>query len=64
MKLIILGGLIMQVMPFYSKRKDIKVYHNNNKCTEGNNIEPENLKHGTSGRRLCERCKKLNKERK
>lgn len=52
----------MQVTPFHSKRKDIKAYHNNSKCTEGNNIERENLKRGTGGRRLCERCKKLNKE--
>lgn len=52
----------MRVIPFHSKRKDIKVYHNNNRCTEGNNIEPWNYKRGTGGRRLCERCKKLNKE--
>ena len=52
----------MIVSPFYSKRKNLKVYHNNNKCTEGNNIERENLKKGTGGRRLCERCKKLNRE--
>lgn len=52
----------MLVSPFYSKRKNLKVYHNNNKCTEGNNIERENLKQGTGGRRLCERCKKLNRE--
>lgn len=57
-----LGGMIVQVIPFYSKRKGLKVYHNNNKCTEGNNIERENLRQGTGGRRLCKRCKKLNKE--
>jgi hypothetical protein len=61
-KLIVLGGLIMRVNSFYSIREDLKVYHNNNKCTEGNNIEPKNFKHGTAGRRLCERCKKLNRE--
>ena len=52
----------MRVNSFYSIMKDIKVYHNNNKCAEGNNIEPKNLKHGTAGRRLCERYKKLNRE--
>ena len=52
----------MRVNSFYSIMKDKKVYHNNNKCAEGNNIEPKNLKHGTAGRRLCERCKKLNRE--
>jgi len=52
----------MRVNSFYSIRKDLKVYHNNNKCTEGNDIEPKNFKHGTAGRRLCERCKKLNRE--
>ena len=36
----------MRVNSFYSIRKDLKVYHNNNKCTEGNNIEPKNFKHG------------------
>lgn len=57
-----LGGLIMRISPFHSIRKDINVYHNNNKCTEGNNIERKNFKHGTGGKRLCERCKKLNRE--
>ena len=57
-----LGGLVMQVNPFHSKRKEVEVYHNNNKCTEGNNIERENLRQGTGGRRLCERCKELNRK--
>ena len=52
----------MQVSPFHSKRKGIMVYHNNNRCTEGNNIESRNYKRGTGGKRLCERCKKLNRE--
>ena len=52
----------MQVNPFHSKRKEVEVYHNNNECTEGNNIEPENLKQGTGGRRLCERCEEKNRE--
>ena len=52
----------MRISPFHSIRKDINVYHNNDKCTEGNNIERKNFKHGTGGKRLCERCKKLNRE--
>ena len=52
----------MLVRSYYSTRKDLKVYHNNDKCTEGNNIERKNLKLGIAGRRLCERCKKLNRE--
>lgn len=37
-----------------------EVYHNNKKCTEGNNIEPENLQAGTGGKTLCAHCAKLN----
>jgi len=40
------------------------VYHNNSKCTEGNNIEKEYYKVGKgSGRRLCKSCKELNRKR-
>ncbi len=35
------------------------VYHDNTKCTEGNNIETENLRRGTAGREICEHCKRL-----
>jgi len=52
-----------KVTPFHSKNPNNKsskqVYHNNNKCTEGNNIEIKYRKIGTAGRRLCEACKKL-----
>jgi len=41
---------------------DSDVYHNNNKCTERNNIEPKNLRQGTGGKRLCSHCKRLNSE--
>lgn len=30
-----------KVSPFHSKRPGTKVHHNDNKCTEGNNIEPK-----------------------
>lgn len=49
--------------PWYSVLKtDRNVYHNNTKCTEGNNIEIVNRRPGTDGRPLCEHCSKLNRE--
>lgn len=39
-----------------------EVYHNNSACTEGNNIEPQNLKEGKGGVRICKRCAILNKK--
>ena len=38
-----------------------EVYHNNSKCTEGNNIEDRNRKTGDGGKRLCKHCRELNK---
>ncbi len=38
-----------------------EVYHNNTKCTEGNNIESKNQRAGEGGKRLCRHCKELNK---
>jgi hypothetical protein len=49
-----------KVPPFHSKKPGTKnVYHDNNKCTEGNNIERENLTQGTGGRPKCEHCARL-----
>lgn len=39
-----------------------EVYHNNTACTEGNNIEIENIRKGKGGLRLCKRCAALNKK--
>jgi hypothetical protein len=50
----------MQVAPVHSARKGETVYHNNDKCTERNNIESYNLRQGTGGLRVCDRCKELN----
>jgi hypothetical protein len=36
----------MQVQPTHSKKSGTAVYHNNNKCTERNNIEKENVRRG------------------
>jgi hypothetical protein len=47
-----------QVAPTNARNSD--VYHNNDKCTERNNIEPQNLQQGTGGKRLCNRCAELN----
>lgn len=37
------------------------VYHNNNQCTLGNNIEPKNKRPGRGGNNLCSVCQTLNK---
>ncbi len=50
-----------KVTPIYSvKETDRKVYHNNDKCTERNNIEKENVRQGTDGRPICKTCDDLN----
>lgn len=51
-----------QVRAFYSIRVGEQVYHNNDKCTEGNNIEKYNWREGTGNKRLCQHCQKLNSE--
>jgi len=50
-----------KVKSFHSKLpSDRPVYHNNSKCTEGDNIQPENKVAGTGGHPLCDHCKRLN----
>jgi hypothetical protein len=49
----------MKVNPFHSKLPGTTVHHNDNKCTEGNNIESYNRKSGTGGLPLCSHCKRL-----
>lgn len=39
--------------------EESEVYHNNLKCTEGNNIEEINRIRGKGGRKHCLRCKEL-----
>lgn len=48
-----------KVDPFHSKKDGTRVHHNNNKCTEGNNIEAHNRVRGTGNLPLCEHCKRL-----
>lgn len=48
----------------YHSSNTKEVYHNNTKCTEGNNIEKRYYTLGKgSGRTLCKRCKDLNRKR-
>jgi len=52
----------MKTNPWHSKKlTDRKVYHDNTSCTEGNNIEKENVQSGTGGRPRCEHCERLDK---
>lgn len=48
-----------KVAPFHSKKTGTKVHHDNNSCTEGNNIETVNRKSGTGGLPKCDHCKRL-----
>ena len=50
----------MKVNQFHSKLPGTEVYHNNNRCTLGNNIESYNRTSGTGGLRLCSKCKERN----
>lgn len=53
----------MIVAPIHSvKPYSPQVHHNNDKCTERNNIEAENRRTGTGGRPLCQHCSELNKQ--
>jgi phenylacetate-coenzyme A ligase PaaK-like adenylate-forming protein len=48
------------VAAFHSKKQGTRnVHHDNDKCTEGNNIEAYNKTSGTGGRPKCEHCAKL-----
>jgi hypothetical protein len=47
-----------KVSPFHS-RLNASVHHNNNSCTEGDNIESYNRVAGTGGLPLCAHCRRL-----
>jgi len=50
----------MKIAPWHSKRdNDPKVYHDETKCTEGNNIETSNKVSGTGGRPKCAHCRSI-----
>lgn len=40
---------------------DSSVYHDNQKCTEGNNIEDDKHRDGDGGKTLCDHCARLNR---
>ena len=49
-----------KVAPIHSKKPSARrVYHDDNQCTERNNIEKENIVQGTGGFPKCEHCKRL-----
>lgn len=48
-----------KVAAFHSKLFGTKVHHNDNACTEGNNIESYNRVAGTGELPLCDNCKGL-----
>jgi hypothetical protein len=43
--------------PWHSVNSDI--YHDNPGCQTGGMIDPENIRQGTGGKRLCEECERL-----
>ncbi len=45
-----------RVKPYYSK-KNGHVHHICSRCTEDNNIEPENKASGTGGLPVCRKCR-------
>lgn len=47
----------MRKMPWHSIKQS--VHHDNTSCTEGNNIEPVNLRQGTGYKPLCSHCQRL-----
>lgn len=48
--------------PWYSTKGG--VYHNNTDCNTGNNIENENRRNGTGGKKICKECQRLNAQKK
>ena len=50
--------LMPRVAIWHSVKAD--VHHNNTNCNAGNNIERENVRHGSSGKPLCKECRGLN----
>jgi hypothetical protein len=50
---------MVKVAPFHSKKPGTTKHHNNNQCTEGNNIESYNKVAGTGGLPLCDHCARL-----
>ena len=48
------------VSPYYSiSREDREVYHDKDRCPDGERIKPENKRSGTDGRPKCLECPKV-----
>jgi hypothetical protein len=50
----------MRTSPWHSIKQNR--HHNNTRCTEGNNIEPQYRREGTGGKPLCTHCHRLNQQ--
>lgn len=47
-------------MPWHSRKQN--VYHNNTRCPSGQRIDSVDLRIGTGGKTLCDRCGQLNQD--
>ena len=52
----------MKVAAFHSAKRG-RVYHDDDKCTTGNNIETENKRSGRGGLKHCPLCAKIQADR-
>lgn len=50
---------VARINPIHSARVGTRVHHNDNLCTEANNIERVFLRAGTGGHPLCDHCRRL-----
>jgi len=48
----------MKKSPWHSIKADVQ-HHVCTNCNTGNNIEKENVRQGTGGKRLCDECSDL-----
>ena len=48
-----------KVAPFHSSKPGTEKHHDNDACTEGNNIEASNRVAGKGGLPLCDHCARL-----
>jgi hypothetical protein len=49
----------VKVSPFHSRLPGTNRYHDESRCTEGDNIEPYNKAAGTGGHPKCDHCKRI-----
>lgn len=51
----------MKASPWHSIKSS--VYHDDTECNTGNNIERENWRSGTGGKRHCDECAEIQRRR-